>query len=360
MKNRKPQFNPNTLELLKSVQDQCDSKRVKSTLRAMSKATDCSLYTSLPGLISNFVQIDTETVNILVVNASEKDIIDHGKWVALLGYLLKNKSLNINLWIIPKKNTQGEVTKGRPVIDYLIDKDYKGVINTHLVAGDIDTVIAEIGLEHINLIINDNPDIDDHNTPESLGALNAIVDKGIPYVIADISPIVLNFKLNIFNAWGFTATDQMEFNKYSLAVRNNISASHRHMGYAYVINAHYSSSQLIDKAEKQHFNQLAASVVSCLNVGEPMKRLPSIIDLHASQESFNLLEWFAINQAKKTLSCRHSGDKVTIQFDSLPECPISKDVHEPTNAQNAELTLWIMTLYQMYLQSYKVRQRAVS
>lgn len=336
--------------------DQCEVKKAKVALKAMSKTKDCSLFVSLPGLISQYTPEDASTVNALILNASDKDIIDHGRWVTLLGYLRKNKALNINLWIIPKKGVQGNVTKARPVIDYLIEKDYQGEINTHLVVGDFETVVSEIGMDNIDIVINDNPDIDDHNTKASLAMLTAMIENNIPYVISDISPLVLNFKLYIFNCWGLTATKPMEFNPYSLYVRKNISAPHRYMGYSYAIDASYSMRHIITKDEKLQFNNLAASLVSCLNIGEPLRKLPSISSLADVSGDVPLLEQFSLNVAAKSLTCLHSGSKVTIKLEGLPPCPVTSSENKLTNAQNAELTLWILGLYQRYLKSYKARE----
>lgn len=247
----------------------------------------------------------------------------------------------------------GNVTKGRAVIDYLIDADYEGTINTHVVAGDFATVVSEIGMDNIDVILNDNPDVDDHNTKESIEALSSVVSSGIPYVISDMSPLVLNFKLHLFNAWGLTAIEPMDFNKYSLMVNRNISAPHRYMGYSLVINKPYSTPSLISKSDKTALNSLAASMVSCLNIGEPLKRLPTSDALVASGGDIKLLEQFSINPSKKTLTCSHTGDTITVHFKDLPDCPVQLPFKTLTNTQQSQLTLWILSLYQMHLQQCK-------
>lgn len=346
---KKNRLNQHTVDFFKSLINQCHVKRARVAFKHMSKAADCSLYVTLPGLIDLHAP-SRDTLNVLLVNASDKEIIDHGRWVALLGYLRNNKNLNINLWIIPKQAVKGVITKARNAIDFLIEKDYEGQVNTNLVTGNFETIVNEIGIDNIDLIINDNPEIDDHNSPKSMIALRTIISKGIPYVISDMSPLVLLFKLNFFNCWGVTSSQNQSFNKYSQSVQTNISAPLRHMGYSFVLDTLIESPSHIEKEDRQIFNAFAESLVSCLNIGEPMQRLPSVESL-VSDAEVKLLDQFYWNKKDNKLVCTHSGDKISIQFDTLPSCPVLT-IKELTTTEQSELVMWMMSLYRCYLQAY--------
>lgn len=101
-------------------------------------------------------------------------------------------------------------------------------------------------------------------------------------------------------------------------------------------------------------------MVSCLNIGEPLKRLPTSEALEAADENISLLEQFSINQTRNTLSCSHSGDNVTIHFKELPKCPVRLPYENLSNSDQSALTLWILSLYQLYLRQLRVSQSVVS
>jgi hypothetical protein len=132
--HKKP-HNISVIKLFDDVARHCKSKRAKVVLKNITKRPEMALLTSMAGVLSNYLDAEQETVNILIYQSKNKDIIDHGRWLVLIAYLLKNTNVSINVWLNPMNDSEDDVTNLRPLVDFIIDNFHQGKVKTGVFQG---------------------------------------------------------------------------------------------------------------------------------------------------------------------------------------------------------------------------------
>lgn len=337
--------NPHGQKLLLSIALQVKSKRLRAAIKTLANKADPSAFCALPGLVAPYLSASgSKAVNIVYYHSKENEIWDHGLWFALLPYMLDNLDISINLYIIPCKNSKEHMTDYRTMLDYLIENELHGRVKTYVVNQSFSELVSELGVDNISAIINNNPDVDDHNNIHDLQALHNVVAKKVPYIVSDMSPLVLYYKLSMFNQWGLaTSCESVNKNAYFVPVSRSASSTHRFAGYSVNLNTVTTEPQLISAAQRSSLDQYAGALLQCLNLGEPLVSLPNVDD----PRSIQIFECFAYNSTQQTTTCSHTGDTITVPNTSVPPMP----------EQGSEMidkslwTLWSLQAYMAHLNS---------
>lgn len=354
--HKKP-HNISVIKLFDDVARHCKSKRAKVVLKNITKRPEMALLTSMAGVLSNYLDAEQETVNILIYQSKNKDIIDHGRWLVLIAYLLKNTNVSINVWLNPMNDSEDDVTNLRPLVDFIIDNFHQGKVKTHLVKGSFKELVDLIGMDKLDLIYNHNPTIEDHNTHESRECLHNCIKHGIRYVIADSTPVTLMFKLAIFELWGISTTDGIYNNPYYVTLQKGVSAQYRYMGHAISLDTIIDERpELIDSDTHRMLDSMANSIIQCVNVGENLHQIPQMIE--DSVKVFNNAEF---TPETGMFKCSHSGDTISMKLDDVADFP-----REPLSTEislDVARVSWGLVIYARYLNEFSrfknSQQRAV-
>jgi hypothetical protein len=342
-RTHKKEHNISVIKLFDDVAKHCKSKRAKVVLKNIIKRPEMALLTSMSGVLSHYLDVKQDEVNILVYQAKNKDIIDHGRWLVLIAYLLKNPDLSINVWLNPVNDSEDDVTNLRPLVDFIIDNFHQGKVKTHLVKGSFKELVHHIGMDKLDLIYNHNPTIQDHNTFESRECLHQCIKNGVRYVIAESTPVTLLFKLAIFEVWGISTSDGIYNNPYFVTLQKGVSSQYRYMGHAISLDTVIDEQpELIDADTHSLLDTMANSIIQCVNVGENLHQTPkkagSIVNIFSNAE---------FNTHTNVFKCSHSGDTVTIKLDDVADFP--------SEALTTEISLdvarvsWGLVIYARYL-----------
>lgn len=343
MKRTQPKpSNTAVIKLFDKVSSHCKSKRVKAVLKHIVKKPEIAMLTSLPGVISHYLDASQATVNILIYQSKKKDIIDHGRWLVLLAYLMDNTDLNINVWINPAQDTEDDVTDLRAVIDFIIDNFHQNKVKTHLVKGTFEELVEHIGMDKLDLIYNHNPTVEDHNTQESISCLHQCIGNGVRYVISDPTPMNLMFKMSIFEIWGVSSRDSVHRNPYYVPIKKGISSQYRYMGYAVSLDTIIDDiPETIDNDTYRILESMADTLVQCANIGEDLTVIPE-----QREDTINVFGDVHYNVKTSTFTCGHSGDVVSLKLTDVPDFP-----QEPLSTElslDVARVSWALLVYAQY------------
>lgn len=332
--------NPQGQKLLLSIARQVKSKRLRAAIKTLANRADPSAFCALPGLVAPYLPTtDVKPVNIVYYHSQENEIWDHGLWFALLPYMLDNLNISINLYIIPCKNSKEHMTDYRTMLDYLIENELHGRVKTYVVNQTFSELVNELGTDNVSAIINNNPSIDDHNNTDDLEALHDVILKKVPYIVSDMSPIVLYYKLSMFNQWGLaTSNSVVSKNAYFVPVNRSASGTHRFAGYSVNLNTIINKPQLLTSSQRLCLDQYAGALLSCLNLGEPLVNVPVIND----DQTIKVFEYFTYNPIKQVTTCSHTGDTITVRNTSVPPMP-------EQGSEMIDNSLWALWALQAYI-----------
>jgi hypothetical protein len=343
--------NPHGQKLLLSIAREVKSKRLRAAIKTLANRADPSAFCALPGLVAPYLSTTgDEAVNIVYYHSKENEIWDHGLWFALLPYMLDNMNISINLYIIPCKNSKEQMTDYRTMLDYLIENELQGRVKTYVVNQSFCELVNELGTDNISAIINNNPSIDDHNNPDDLRALHNVVDKKVPYIVSDMSPVVLYYKLSMFNHWGLaTSNVEVSKNAYFVPVSRSVSGTHRFAGYSVNLNTVINEPQLLSSLQRTSLDQYAGALLECLNLGEPLVNVPCVND----DQTVKVFECFSYNPEKQTTTCSHTGDIITVTNKAVPQLP----QQGCEMIYNSLWTLWSLQAYISHLHAVSTHKK---
>jgi hypothetical protein len=346
--------NPHGQKLLLSIACQVKSKRLRAAIKTLANRADPSAFCALPGLVSPYLPTtDIKSVNIIYYHSKENEIWDHGLWFALLPYMLENLNISINLYIIPCKSSKEQMTDYRTMLDYLISNELLGRVKTYVVNQSFSELVSELGTDNISAIINNNPSIDDHNNLDDLNALHHVVDKKVPYIVSDMSPVVLYYKLSMFNQWGLaTSNETVRKNAYFVPVSRSVSGTHRFAGYSVNVNTVLSKPQILSPLQRTSLDQYAGALLACLNIGEPLVNIPSVNE----DQIIKVFDCFSYDPVKQITTCSHSGDTITVPNSSVP--PIPEKGSEMVD--NSLWTLWALKAYIAHLNAVSKHKKVAA
>lgn len=345
-RNQTSPVNLAVTRLLDRVSKECKSKRARLVLKHIMKKPEMAMLTSMPGAIANYLDGNQESVNILIFQARKKDIIDHGRWLTLLAYLLENTSLKINVWLNPSKDIDDDVTNLRPVIDFIIDNYHQHKIKTHLVRGEFAELVEHIGLENLDLIYNHNPSVEDHNTLESRTCLHDCIRAGVRYVIADPTPVNLLFKMVMFEIWGVSTRDSIYQNPYFVPLKKGVSSQYRYMGFVISLDTLLDEPSQIDDYTRSTLEDMASALLECTNVGESLMKVPYIDD-----QVVQVFEGLQFNPSTSVALCTNSGDRVRIKIPDVADFPMESDLTDIS--LDVARVAWALVLYSRFTKEYK-------
>lgn len=340
-RTQKQPVNLSVTRLFDKVAKHCKSKRARMVLKHIMKKPEMAMLTSLPGAISHYVDEGQSTVNILVYQARSKDIIDHGRWIVLLAYLVNNTDMKINVWLNPAKDIDDDITELRQVIDFIIDNYHQNKVKTHLVQGCFSELVEHIGMDKLDIVFNHNAAVDDHNSPESRACLHNCIRSGVRYVIADHTPINLLFKMAIFEIWGVSSRDTIYKNPYFVAVKKGVSSQYRFMGFTVSLDTLVDEPSQVDDYTKGVLENMASAILDCSNVGESLMAVP-----YEENGVIRVFEGLEFNPETSIAVGTNSGDRVRIKLPDVSDFPT--EAYETDISLDVAKVSWALILYSRF------------
>lgn len=333
-------INPAAKELFNNIAKAVSVKRQRAAIKSITKKGDLSYFPALPGAIAPYIDKSKSQINVVMLSANENDVIDYGRWFALLPYMLGTPDMSVNIVIVPNTNVLNKPTGYRKLIDYLADEDLSGAFTSSLVKASLAEIVSELGEDNIDVVFNNNAAYEDFDTQEDLDALASLIKHGTSYVLADMSPFTLFLRAVMYQSMGFTSNVDVQKNPYFLPLKKGISHTHRHAGYTLAFTD-VQSPTLLSSTDKANIEMLAKHLADCVNIGEPLQRLPHLNETGCWQ----ILEAFSIDPKTDIATCSHSGDVITLRMKGLTYPTFT---HPDTWNDKCESLVWGITAYHMY------------
>ena len=120
----KSKSQPFAAHFFKELSGSLSSARVRGLAKQVVKTSDLSVLLAIPYAISQHIAPKQRKLNILIDQVATKEIIDHGRWLALIPFIVK-RDIELNITIINDEAIESQQSHHRPFIDYLIEKELK-------------------------------------------------------------------------------------------------------------------------------------------------------------------------------------------------------------------------------------------
>jgi len=341
---KKCTVNPNIKNVLKLIIDQCVTKSAQRGLKLLSKMADLSYMTALPTIASEvldqkgLINKDKKEVNILIHSAIKYDCVDYFRWFALLPFLVKQLDLNVNIVATVDDIDNDTLTQFRNVIDSIIVKELGNRFTSELVQENISTVIEHYGVDHFDVVLNNIPSGTDFSSCEDSLAIKQLIDNGVPYVISDISSFTLLHRYNMYKLAGFSGSGKIHKNINGLNFIKSLDTQYQHCGHYLILDK--APDEISDVTNQlASFNALEKSIVSRLDHGDLMNKVPSKIN-----DEINIFDGVKLNANSGLVELSYLGDNYTICLPEAHKFPQKKEEQSDLDYQS-DLAYWGINTY---------------
>lgn len=347
--------NDKLIALIDAMQNTCTSKRARLSFKyIMKEAPEIAMCTTMSGAILPYISAKESPINVVWYNAKQNEILDHGRWILTLAYMLKSHNQKLNLYIKPYATAEDKLTPIRALLDYIIDNHHHKQIHTTILQGEFHEVIEYVGIDNIDVVFNHNPTIDDHNNHDARSALHSIVKAQIPYVISDITPVSMYFKAAFFSAWGVSSTCSMQKNQYPVTVKKEGVGVYNYMGYMLNLNTLLDDANNISQSEAADLNVLANALMKQLKYRDRLVKFPSIDDENNIISAFKSFEY---SQKTNVAKCDMTGDTYRVSVVPPSQYPSIADAVNETE-HKIKTILWSLSLFSQYESNLEKRRVA--
>ncbi|GAA5143634.1 hypothetical protein [Thalassotalea piscium] len=314
--------NVKSTELINAVIKNCKTKNAKRGLKLLSKHADLSFICALPSLVFNaikdrqFINKETNTLNILIHSSLKYDCVDHYRWMALIPFLIGDLSLRINV-VATVDNVESDTqTQFRNVIDSMIAKELNHNFASELVVGSIEDTIEHYGSDYFNIVVNNIPSINDINNQSAIVTIGKLITLGVPYIIGDFTKVTLLNRYTSFQLAGITSSEQLKINPNGVSFTKNTSTKYSHAGH-YLIMDEFVDNSPIDLEGIERLKSMEKPMVIRLEHGDPMLTLPTVVE-----HKIEIFQDVILNTETNIVEAIYQGDKYLVLMPNLPKIPI--------------------------------------
>lgn len=355
----KSKANPNINDLLNKIIDSCTTKNAKKGLKWLSKTADLSYMGALPSLASeviirkNLLNDGKQEINILIHASLSHDCVDHYRWFALIPFLVGKLDLKINVVAITADNNTDTLTQFRNVIDFIIVKEIGDRFSSELVQGDLSSVVDNYGEDYFDLVINNIPSSKDLSNQKDNEVIKKLIDKGVPYVLSDISRVTLLNRYNMFKLVGYGSTGDVWINIHGLNFSKKLSTVYQHCGHYIILD---EVNEVLDSVQVQldAFIHMEKPIVSRLEHGDRLNKTP-----FKTEDNITIFEGVIYNENTGNVRLAYLGDNYRLKINNYPMFPLRFENQSDLDFQS-DLVYWGINLYTQILNELSVKQGEIA
>ena len=354
MKNKKSP--ESVIRLINTVASQMVTKRGQKGLKLLSKHADLSYLMGLPSLVASAIMThvnkiaDKNEINVVIDTVSKQDCIDHLRWLALIPYILNQPSLKINVIALVDDINVDQQTQFRNVIDYIIIKELDYRFTSKLVEGDISDIVENVGIDNIDLCINNVPSCKELMNESSVSSYKQLIANNVPVVISDVSPLTLMYRIGAFNLCGMTANEPIITHDCGIKFSRINNVQYSHFGYSILINEY---SPFYNAEELSDFATLEKCLVARLEQGDPLKKLP-----YEQNGTLHLFGHVEIDLSTYIAKVSHFGAQYSLRIQKF-ELPDFLENNSSVQEQ-VKLLSWALSVYQYLVLSIEESKKGVA
>lgn len=320
------QHNSQHQQIISQITNSCETKNAKRGLKALAKTADLSyLYggASMVAEVLRTVAPDNDTpVHVVIHSALDKDVFDHCRWYALVPLLLNQVNRKFTFTILVDEKVTDTPTRFRRVIDYIIAAELKGNVDVQLMESNLHDYIEQASFDGITCVINNVLSKHDVSSNDIVSTLRELVSKGIPYVISDVAPVPLLYKMSFLTAIGLSSRTSMIKNQFPIRFNKIQSVSYSHFGYAAVLTD-VDSEYRFDRSILAGLFTLEYQLLDRFEHHDPLDMLPV-----SDQGNLRLFKDVSYDAEKNTFTIAYHGDVYHLAAtDICSELPFPLDNH---------------------------------
>lgn len=344
------------LQVVSKLLDSCETKNAKRGLKALAKSADLSYLFAGASMIATIVEQlglnqKDDPIHVVIDSALDNDIFDHCRWLAIVPLLLGDASCKCTFTVLVQGKYKDTPTQFRRVIDYIIAAELKNNVNITMVEASLTEFIDNIGLDDVTFVLNNILTKQSVDNSISATTIHNIVERGVPYIVCDVSPVSVLYRGGMLNLAGVSSSGQLIKNPYPVYFGKIKSVKYANFGYALVFdqsdeNFEYDNSLLESYLGLEHF------LLCRLEHHDPLKKPP-----FEEQGSIRLFTGVTLYPDSCHSVVEYQGDTYQLSLDKNLAVPpfslASKDVNELS--ANA---CWALSIYGHL--TYDIKRRKVA
>lgn len=265
--------NPYSDTFFKELTANIRSGRVRGFSKHFVKQNDLSFLLALPHAVSQYIDPQTSGIHVVVDQVAANEILDHGRWMALIPFILNRPDMDVKVTILNDKPIESQQTQARHLIDYLIEKEHTGSFVSEVYQGSI-TDLDE--LDDIDVYFSVSPKKQYLNQTSVQQVLQRLVQSRTKVVIGDIDRTALLFTLGVYNQFSIASHIPILKNKAGLSFKAHMSKSLSHIGVTLELDTYDPHVRLVNGLQysEDDIYQASLHLTRIINYGDSLRNAP--------------------------------------------------------------------------------------